>query len=166
MPSYFSSIYEKVKPGGRFLNHCITRSKSTDKAIDKGGFIDRYVFPDGELTAAGPLATNMQDAGFELRHLENLREHYGMTCAAWGRNLEANWDEAVAEVGAPRAKVWQIYLAGSRLNFERDEIELHQILGRAPRRRERALPAAAEVPVVAAISSSRREVTLPPSQRP
>ena len=129
MPSYFSSIYDKVKPGGRFLNHCITRPKSTDKAIDKGGFIDRYVFPDGELTAAGPLATTMQDAGFEVRHLENLREHYGMTCAAWGVNLEANWDEAVAEVGAPRAKVWQIYLAGSRLNFERDEIELHQILG-------------------------------------
>jgi cyclopropane-fatty-acyl-phospholipid synthase len=129
MPDYFASLYEKVRPGGRFLNHCITRPKSTDKAIDKGGFIDRYVFPDGELTAAGPLATFMQDAGFEVRHLENLREHYGMTCAAWGVNLEANWDEAAAEVGEARARVWQLYLAGSRLNFERDEIELHQILG-------------------------------------
>jgi cyclopropane-fatty-acyl-phospholipid synthase len=129
MPAYFASLYEKVRPGGRFLNHCITRPKSTDKAIDKGGFIDRYVFPDGELTAAGPLATFMQDAGFEVRHLENLREHYAMTCAAWGVNLEANWDEAAAEVGEARARVWQLYLAGSRLNFERDEIELHQILG-------------------------------------
>ncbi|MDX6228751.1 MAG: cyclopropane-fatty-acyl-phospholipid synthase [Frankiales bacterium] len=129
MPAYFASLYEKVRPGGRFLNHCITRPKSTDKAIDKGGFIDRYVFPDGELTAAGPLATFMQDAGFEVRHLENLREHYGMTCAAWGVNLEANWAEAAAEVGEARARVWQLYLAGSRLNFERAEIELHQILG-------------------------------------
>jgi cyclopropane-fatty-acyl-phospholipid synthase len=129
MPAYFASLYEKVRPGGRFLNHCITRPKSTDKAIDKGGFIDRYVFPDGELTAAGPLATFMQDAGFEVRHLENLREHYAMTCAAWGVNLEANWDDAAAEVGEARARVWQLYLAGSRLNFERDEIELHQILG-------------------------------------
>ncbi len=129
MPAYFASIHEKVKPGGRFLNHCITRPRSTDPAIDKGGFIDRYVFPDGELSAAGPLATHMQDAGFEVRHLENLREHYGMTCAAWGLNLEANWAEAAAEVGEARARVWQLYLAGSRLNFERDEIELHQILG-------------------------------------
>ncbi len=129
MPSYFASIHEKVRPGGRFLNHCITRPRSTDPAIDKGGFVDRYVFPDGELSAVGPLATNMHDAGFEVRHVENLREHYGMTCAAWGVNLEANWDEAVAEVGEARARVWQLYLAGSRLNFERDEIELHQILG-------------------------------------
>ena len=129
MPSYFASIHEKVRPGGRFLNHCITRPHSTDPAIDKGGFVDRYVFPDGELSAVGPLATHMHDAGFEVRHVENLREHYGMTCAAWGVNLEANWAEAAAEVGEARARVWQLYLAGSRLNFERDEIELHQILG-------------------------------------
>jgi cyclopropane-fatty-acyl-phospholipid synthase len=129
MSSYFSSVYEKVRPGGRFLNHCITRFKSTERALDKGGFIDRYVFPDGELSAVGPLVTHMHDAGFEVRHVEDLREHYAKTCGAWAANLEANWDEAVSEVGEGRARVWLLYLTGSRLNFERNQIELHQILG-------------------------------------
>ena len=94
-----------------------------------GAFIDRYVFPDGELIALGPIVKEMQDVGFEVRHTENLREHYALTLAAWGRNMDAHWDEAVEEVGEARARVWRLYLAASRLGFERNNIQLHQVLG-------------------------------------
>ena len=71
----------------------------------------------------------MNDAGFEIRHEENLREHYAKTLAAWCANLDAHWDEAVAEVGQGTARVWRLYMAGSRLGFDRNVVELHQILG-------------------------------------
>jgi cyclopropane-fatty-acyl-phospholipid synthase len=71
----------------------------------------------------------MTDAGFELRHDENLREHYSLTLKAWSENLEAHWAEAVAEVGEARARVWRLYLVGSRATFDRDNLELHQALG-------------------------------------
>jgi cyclopropane-fatty-acyl-phospholipid synthase len=71
----------------------------------------------------------MNGAGFEIRHEENLREHYARTLAAWCANLDAHWDEAVAEVGQGTARVWRLYMAGSRLGFDRNVVELHQILG-------------------------------------
>jgi cyclopropane-fatty-acyl-phospholipid synthase len=74
----------------------------------------------------------MQDVGLEVRHEENLREHYALTLQAWCDNLVANWDECVAEVGEGTAKVWGLYMAGSRLSFERNEIQLHQVLGVRP----------------------------------
>jgi cyclopropane-fatty-acyl-phospholipid synthase len=126
-PSYFGFIKEKLVPGGRVLNHSITRW--TNRNVRTGAFIDRYVFPDGELTGSGRIITEMQEAGLEVRHEENLREHYAMTCAAWNRNLVDNWDECVAEVGLGTAKVWGLYLAGSRIGFEWNEIQLHQVLG-------------------------------------
>jgi cyclopropane-fatty-acyl-phospholipid synthase len=61
-------------------------------------------------------------------HAENFRLHYAKTCAAWGRNLVDHWDECVAEVGEGTARVWGLYIAGSRVGFERDEVELHQVL--------------------------------------
>ena len=128
LPDYFAFLYSKLTPHGRLLNHCITRPTTTEGVKSKG-FIDRYVFPDGELEAAGVITSAMQDAGFEVRHQENLREHYATTLAGWGRNLEASWNDAVREVGEPRARVWRLYMAGSRLGFERRAIELHQILG-------------------------------------
>jgi cyclopropane-fatty-acyl-phospholipid synthase len=128
-PAYFSFLRERLRPGGRLLNHCITRPENRTPARTRRGFIDRYVFPDGELTGSGTIVREMQDAGLEARHAENLREHYARTCAAWCANLVEHWDECVAEVGEATAKVWGLYLAGSRLGFERDEIELHQALG-------------------------------------
>ena len=125
-PSYFEFIRSRLRPGGRLLNHCITRPDN--RARDTGAFIDRYVFPDGELTGSGRIITEMQDAGLEVRHEENLREHYALTLAGWSRNLVAHWDECVAEVGEGTAKVWGVYMAGSRLGFERNEIQLHQVL--------------------------------------
>ncbi len=127
-PAYFEFALSKLQPGGRMLNHCITRPDNRSRAL-AGQFIDRYVFPDGELAGAGTIVTAMQDAGFEVRHLENLREHYGLTLAAWCENLVNHWDEALAEVSIGRARVWGLYMAGSRLAFERNEIELHHVLG-------------------------------------
>jgi cyclopropane-fatty-acyl-phospholipid synthase len=129
LPAYFSFLLAKLKPGGRLLNHCITRPDNDEPAIRKSGFINRYVFPDGELEGPGYLISLMHDTGFEVRHEENLREHYAKTLAAWGTNLDAHWDEAVAEVGRGTARVWRLYMAGSRLGFDRNHIELHQVLG-------------------------------------
>ncbi len=126
-PSYFTFLRDKLVPGGRILNHCITRADNRTKATT-GAFIDRYVFPDGELTGSGRIITAMQDVGLEVRHEENLREHYAMTLRHWCENLVANWDECLAEVGEGTAKVWGLYMAGSRLSFERNEIQLHQVL--------------------------------------
>ncbi len=129
LPSYFQFLRGKLKPGGRLLNHCITRPDNNGKASVRGGFIFRYVFPDGELEGPGYILSAMHDNGFEVRHEENMREHYALTLAAWCANLDAHWDQAVAEVGEPKARVWRLYMAGSRLGFERNDIQLHQVLG-------------------------------------
>jgi cyclopropane-fatty-acyl-phospholipid synthase len=129
LPGYFSFLYGKLRPKGRLLNHCITRPDNTGPNVVKDGFINRYVFPDGELEGPGYLLSLIHDTGFEVRHEENLREHYAMTLAGWCANLDDHWDEAVAEVGEGTARVWRLYMAGSRLGFERNQIQLHQILG-------------------------------------
>jgi cyclopropane-fatty-acyl-phospholipid synthase len=129
LPGYFAFLYGKLKPEGRLLNHCITRTSGNEPARRPDGFINRYVFPDGELEPPGYLVSLMHDTGFEVRHEENLREHYAKTLAGWCANLDEHWDEAVAEVGQGTARVWRLYLAGSRLGFERNHIQLHQILG-------------------------------------
>jgi len=129
IPAYARFLAGKLLPHGRLLNHCITRPDDHSKPIAKRGFIARYVFPDGELPGVGKIVRDLQAAGLEVRHEENLREHYAMTLRDWCDNLDAHWDEAVEEVGPGTARVWALYLAGSRLGFERNEIQLHQVLG-------------------------------------
>ncbi len=128
LASYTDFLAEKLVPRGRLLNHCITRPDDHSPPISKRGFIPRYVFPDGELPGVGRIVRELQRSGLEVRHEENLREHYALTCQAWGDNLEAHWDEAVVEVGFGTARVWALYLAGSRLAFETGQIQLHQVL--------------------------------------
>jgi cyclopropane-fatty-acyl-phospholipid synthase len=125
--TYFSQVRGLLAPNGRFLNHAIGRSANIEPA-GPSGFIQRYVFPDGELHELGAMITAMQESGFEARHMETLRLHYARTLRAWVSNLEASWDEAVAEVGLGRAMVWRLYMAGSAVAFERGEIEIHQVL--------------------------------------
>jgi cyclopropane-fatty-acyl-phospholipid synthase len=137
LPRYFARLYAKLRPGGRLLNHCITQpTPVVPKRVDE--FIGRYVFPDGELQPIGHLITTMNGQGFEIRHEESLREHYGRTLADWGANLDAHWDEAVEEVGEQRARVWRLYMAACRLGFERNNIQLHQVLGVRPDERGRS----------------------------
>ncbi|GIH28561.1 cyclopropane-fatty-acyl-phospholipid synthase [Acrocarpospora phusangensis] len=129
LSSYFSFLYGKLKPGGRLLNHCITRPTGKERTINKGGFINRYVFPDGELESIGTIVREMEDLGFEIRHEENLREHYALTLRDWCHNLDDHWDEAIREVGQGTARVWRLYMAGCIVGFERNKIQLHQVLG-------------------------------------
>src|SRR5699024_5510916 len=93
-----------------------------------GPFIDRYVFPDGELTGMGTVLSAAQDVGLEVQHAENFRVHYARTLAGWVDNLVEHWDEAVAEVGEGTARLWGLYMAGSRIAFERNEIQLAHVL--------------------------------------
>jgi cyclopropane-fatty-acyl-phospholipid synthase len=130
LESYFLSLRERVIDNGRLLNHCITRSKS-GLAARTGAFVDRYIFPDGELSAPSRVVQAMHDGGFEVRHSENLREHYARTLTLWTENLQANWDEAVAEVGLSRARLWNLYMTLSRIGFELNGIEIHQFVGEA-----------------------------------
>jgi len=128
LPEHTRFLHERLRPGGRLLNHCITRPDNLQAARRRGGFIDRYIFPDGEITSSGRITTELENAGFEVRHSENLREHYALTCTAWSRNLVEHWEECVAEVGEATARIWGLFVAGSRLGFERDTVQLHQIL--------------------------------------
>ena len=130
-PAYFELLRDKLRPGGRLLNHCITRPEN-DSEVKTEAFIDRYVFPDGELTGSGRIISVTQDSGLEVRHSENLREHYALTLRGWCANLQANWDACVAEVGEATAKVWGLYMAAPRLSFERNQIQLHQVLAIRP----------------------------------
>jgi cyclopropane-fatty-acyl-phospholipid synthase len=128
LDAYAARLSSLLRPQGRLLNHCITRPDDDSPPVRRRGFIARYVFPDGELPGVGRIVGALQRAGLEVRHEENLREHYALTCAAWSRNLDARWEQAVEEVGLGTARVWALYLAGSRLGFQRNEIQLHQVL--------------------------------------
>lgn len=126
-PSYFGFIRSKLKDQGRLLNHCITRDNNRGQN-SAGAFIDRYVFPDGELAGSGTIVTAVENAGLEVQHQENIRRHYAKTLTGWNENLVEHWDACVAEVGLGTAKVWGLYMAGSRVGFEINQIQLHHVL--------------------------------------
>jgi cyclopropane-fatty-acyl-phospholipid synthase len=136
---YFRDCSELLRPGGRMLNHAIARpaTKKSKVAATRTrfahrSFIDRFVFPDGELHEVGAVVSAMQRNGFEVRHEESLREHYALTLRNWVRNLEQSWDAAVAQSSAGRARVWRLYMAASAANFEDGNIQVHQVLGVKP----------------------------------
>ena len=122
MAEYFRRLFDLLGPGGRLLNHAIGRPGYEETPTIRGRaetwgrrmavaaglrgpsriaspFMDRYVFPDGELHEVGTVVSMVQNTGFEVRHVETLREHYALTLRRWVANLEANWDAAVGEVG-------------------------------------------------------------------
>jgi cyclopropane-fatty-acyl-phospholipid synthase len=127
---YFETLRAALEPQGRLLNHAISSvggSKMTGRS-----FIGRYVFPDGELIDVGRSILSMERAGFEIRDVESLREHYALTLRAWVANLEERWDDAVRLVGVGRARVWRLYMAGSTVGFEDGGLNIHQVLGVVP----------------------------------
>ncbi|MGW1375213.1 class I SAM-dependent methyltransferase [Streptomyces sp. NPDC002446] len=126
---YASALYALLRPGGRLLNHQIARRPLADEEtyrVDE--FIDRYVFPDGELAPVGRTVGQLEEAGFEVRDVEAIREHYALTLRGWVANLEAHWDEAVRLTSPGRARVWRLYMAASALAFERNRIGVNQVL--------------------------------------
>ena len=127
-PAYFGFLHSKLVDGGRLLNHCITRTDPSQRTLTRNGFINRYVFPDGELVHVGVLIDAMERQRLEVQHEENLRLHYARTLGFWLDNLQQRWDEAVQEVGLRKARVWRLYLAASKWGFARNRIQLHQVL--------------------------------------
>ncbi|NYI04292.1 class I SAM-dependent methyltransferase [Allostreptomyces psammosilenae] len=126
---YAAALYGLLRPGGRLLNHQIARRPWAEEAryrVDR--FIDRYVFPDGELAPLGSTVALLEEAGFEVRDVQALREHYALTLRAWVANLEANWAAAVRLTSPGRARVWRLYMAASALAFERNRLGVNQVL--------------------------------------
>jgi cyclopropane-fatty-acyl-phospholipid synthase len=144
LAEYFGRLFDLLPPGGRLLNHGISRPPSPDgksnAKFSGGGFIDRYVFPDGELHEIGRVVSIVQQAGFEVRHVESLREHYAKTLRHWVANLEAHWDEAVELAGQARARIWRLYMAGSAVNFEANRNQIHQVLAVKPDKGRSGMP--------------------------
>ncbi|MEU3840944.1 cyclopropane-fatty-acyl-phospholipid synthase family protein [Streptomyces sp. NPDC028635] len=126
---YARSLHALLRPGGRLLNHQIGRRPQRDEgAYDVDAFIDAYVFPDGELQPIGTTVTQLERAGFEVRDVESIREHYALTLRGWVANLEAQWDRAVRLTSPGRARVWRLYMAASAVSFERNRIGVNQVL--------------------------------------
>jgi cyclopropane-fatty-acyl-phospholipid synthase len=127
---YFTTLRSVLVPQGRLLNHAI--SSVGGSTLGPRSFVGRYVFPDGELIDVGEVVLAIEGAGFEVRDVESLREHYARTLRCWVTNLESNWDQAVQLVGEPRAKIWRLYMAGSAIGFEDGGVAIHQVLGVVP----------------------------------
>ncbi len=130
MTEYFGTLRGLVGEQGRLLNHAISSVEGS--RLPRRSFTYRYVFPDGELLDVADVCGAMERAGFEVRDVESLREHYAQTLQAWVANLEAGWERAVELVGAGRARVWRLYMAGSAVGFTDGGIGLHQVLGVVP----------------------------------
>lgn len=130
MAGYFSTLRSLLEPRGRLLNHAI--SAVGGSTLGTRSFTYRYVFPDGELIDVGDVTHAMQAAGFEVRDVDSLREHYGRTLRHWVANLEQHWTDAVGLVGEGRARVWLLYMAASAIGFEDGGLAIHQVLGVGP----------------------------------
>jgi cyclopropane-fatty-acyl-phospholipid synthase len=130
---YAGVLHALLKPGGRLLNHQIARRPHHDEtAYEVDGFIDAYVFPDGELAPLGSTVTQLERAGFEVRDVESIREHYALTLRRWVSRLEDDWRRAVRLTSAGRARVWRLYMAASALAFEQQRIGVNQVLAVRP----------------------------------
>ncbi len=130
LPDYFRKLCTLLKDNGLILNHGITSSDVDSRALGSGAgaFIDRYVFPDGELPHISLALRAMAAAGFEVVDVESLRRHYARTCHEWADRLESNRARAIAIAGEKRFRIWDIYLAGCAYAFTDGWINVYQAL--------------------------------------
>ena len=130
LPAYFSKIHGLLRDGGLVLNHGITATDPDSRWVGRGAgeFIDRYVFPHGELPHVSLVLREIARAGLEVTDAESLRRHYARTCEEWASRLEANRVDAIAAVGDKRYRIWQIYLAGCAFGFDHGWMNIYQVL--------------------------------------
>ena len=126
-PAYFRLLRDRLeagRPAAQPLHH----PAATTGGRRPGRSSTATSSPTASSSARARSSRAAQDQGLEVQHEENLREHYAATLRDWNRNLDEHWDECVAEVGEGTARVWRLYIAGSRIGFERDKVQLHQVL--------------------------------------
>jgi cyclopropane-fatty-acyl-phospholipid synthase len=130
LAAYFRRINALLAPGGVVMNHGLTTTDVDSHGTPYGGgeFIDRYVFPHGELAHLSTVIRSMQEGGLEVRDVENLRRHYARTCAAWTENFEANAERIKRLTDPKRFRIWHVYLAGCVYAFNHDWISLYQVV--------------------------------------
>ncbi|HEX8066388.1 MAG TPA: cyclopropane-fatty-acyl-phospholipid synthase family protein [Thermoleophilaceae bacterium] len=126
LPAYFARLRSLLRPGGLLLNHGIVRPLAQPR--DDRTFAARFVFPDGELPTLSTVLGEMERAGFEPRDTESLREHYALTLRRWDANQRAHREDAVAEAGEQRERVWRLHNVGAALGFERGDLSVHQVV--------------------------------------
>jgi cyclopropane-fatty-acyl-phospholipid synthase len=125
---YFRAAWKVLRDGGLFLNHGISSQLQHGKGYRAGGFIHRYVFPDGDLTNVDRSLREAEAAGFEIRDVENLREHYARTLRAWCANLEAHREAVIDATDERTYRIWRLYMTGSARNFLNGQMGLFQTL--------------------------------------
>ena len=140
LPAYLATVMRVLRPGGLFLNHGITHDEEGWNKSLTTEFINRYVFPDGELDCVSNIQLGMERAGFEIHDVEGLRPHYALTLRHWVQRLEANRDAALREVDEPTYRVWRLYMAACALDFEAGTTGVYQILASRPNRGEWPVP--------------------------
>lgn len=139
LPTYFKQAWQLLRPGGVFLNHGIARHVKEPKQ-SSASFAKQYVFPDGELTPICETLQAAEDAGFEVRDVESLREHYALTLQHWIRRLEASADEARRLTDDVTYRVWRLYMGGSADGFRRGIYNIYQALLVKPDQCKSGLP--------------------------
>jgi len=142
LPAYFSTMSKLLKDDGIAMNHGITStdSESGDTPYGGGDFIEKYVFPYGELPHLSLALKSMQLGGLEVLDVENLRRHYAKTCGMWADNFETHADQVKEFAGDKRFRIWRVYLAGCQYAFQQDWISLYQVVCRKAGRDTESLP--------------------------
>jgi cyclopropane-fatty-acyl-phospholipid synthase len=161
LPEYFRTVYRMLRPGGVFLNHGIARAESSTECdrrwlspsksallsrvpllrnLRSPSFIDKYVFPDGELATVSEAMRAAEAAGFEVRDVENLREHYELTLYAWVEGLKSCYGVLRKQVSETTYRTWLLYMAGCAAAFRRGDIAVYQMLLSRPDEGESRLP--------------------------
>ncbi|WP_244815288.1 cyclopropane-fatty-acyl-phospholipid synthase family protein [Caballeronia sp. Lep1P3] len=142
LPDYFAKVRELLVDDGIAMNHGITSSdaESGETSLGGGEFIDKYVFPDGELPHISLALESMQRGGLEAVDVESLRRHYAHTLGIWAERFEANAEEARKLVDDEKFRIWRVYLAGCAYAFENDDVSIYQVICRKAGRSAKTLP--------------------------
>jgi cyclopropane-fatty-acyl-phospholipid synthase len=138
LPRYFRVAFDLLKPGGAFLNHGIARTFTSPPRDNS--FIEKYVFPNGQLVTFSDAISAAEAVGFEVRDVENLREHYERTLRFWVEGVRRNYTQLVACASEKTCRIWLLYMAGCAAAFRRGEIAVYQVLFSRPDRGRSGLP--------------------------